>query len=145
MPIKNIEDSVRYKADGIFNIFIGMFLWPLFWYVYIVRTIYSCLWYSFIVCILYAILYYIRGLDLCAAIVYLYRTYNLYYLVLHASSDFSAVYLYYFAALTQILRAPCSAKAIGDSHHFPPPADPQEPMVALLFRRQWWHSRFGAC
>ena len=72
---------------------------------------------------------------MCAAIVYLYCTYGLYYLVLSASSDLSAVYLYYFATLTQILRAPCSAEAIGDSHRFPPPAAPQEPMVALPFRR----------
>ena len=72
---------------------------------------------------------------MCAAIVYFYRTYDLYYLVLRASSDLSAVYLYYFAALTQILRALCCTEAIGDSHLFPPPAAPQEPMVALLFRR----------
>ena len=72
---------------------------------------------------------------MCAAIVYLYRTYDLYYLVLRAGSYFSAVYLYYFADMTQILRAPCSAEAIGDSHRFPPPAAPQEPMVALPFRR----------
>ena len=32
---------------------------------------------------------------------------------------------------------PCSTDAIGDSHHFPYPTAPQEPIVALLFRRQW--------
>ena len=30
---------------------------------------------------------------------------------------------------------PCRSNAIGASHHFPQSASPQEPMVALLFRR----------
>ena len=64
----------------------------------------------------------------------MYRTYDLYCLVLRAISNLSAVYLYYCAALTQIIRAPCSAEAIGDRHRYPPPAAPQEPMVAPPFR-----------
>ena len=90
---------------------------------------------QFIVCILYTILYYIRGSYLCAAVVCLYRTYDLYYLVLRASSNFSAVYLYYFAALTQILRAPFSAESMEKStaSHRPPP-----------LKSQWWRSCSGA-
>ena len=49
--------------------------------------------------------YYIRGSHLCASIVQLHCTYSLYYLVLCVSSDLCAVYLYYFAAMTQIIRA----------------------------------------
>ena len=97
------------------------------WYVYIVRTIYSCLQYNCIVCIIYTILYYIRGSDLCAAIVQLYRTYDLYYLVLRASSDLFAVYLYYFDALTQILRALAALTLLVPSttSHRPPPLNSQ--------------------
>ena len=42
---------------------------------------------------------------MCAAIVQFYRMYYLYYLVLRVSSNFCAAYLYYFAALTEIIRA----------------------------------------
>ena len=35
--------------------------------------------------------------------------------------------------------------AIGAGHRFPPPAAPQDPMLALPFRRQWWRSRSGGC
>ena len=40
---------------------------------------------------------------------------------------------------------PCSTDAICASHRFPPPAAPQDPMVALPFQRQWWRSNSGAC
>ena len=39
---------------------------------------------------------------------------------------------------------PFSTDTIGASQSFPLPAAPQERMVALLFRRQWWCSRSGA-
>ena len=86
-------------------------------------------------CILYTILYHIRGLDLCAAIVQLYRTYYVYYFALRVSFDLCAVYLYYFVAPTQILRAlaaPMKLVPATASHHPP------------LLKSQWWRSRSGA-
>ena len=73
-------------------------------------------------CILYTILYYIRGSDLCAATVQLYHTYSLYYLVLRFSSDLCAVYLYYFYAPTQIIRALASLTHFlpNTASHIPP-------------------------
>ena len=94
--------------------------------------IYSCLLYNCILCILYTILYYIRGSHLCAAIVQFYRTYYLYYLVLRVSSDLYAVYLYYFAAPTQIIRALAAPMQLvpATTSHRPPP-----------LKSQWWLSR----
>ena len=68
---------------------------------------------------------------LCAAIVKLYPTYYLYYLVLRVSFDLCAAYLYYFDALTQILRALAELTKflLATSYHCPPP---------LKF--QWWRS-----
>ena len=69
------------------------------------------------------------SLYLCAAIVQLYRTYSLYYLVLRVS--LCAVYLYYSAALTQILRALASTTQFVPSTASccPPP-----------IKRLWWRS-----
>ena len=36
---------------------------------------------------------------------------------------------------------PCITDAIGASHHLPYPTNPQEPTVALLFRRPGWRCR----
>ena len=80
-------------------------------------------------------LYYIRGSYLCAAIVQFYCTYSLYYLVLRLTSDLCALYLYYFDFKTTNTLHPCSTDAIGAIHHIPQPPAPQEPMVALPFRR----------
>ena len=69
--------------------------------------------------------------DLCAAIVQLYRTYYLYYLLLRVSSYLSAAYLYYFDALTQIIRAlaaPTKLVPANASCHPPP------------LKSQWWRS-----
>ena len=60
---------------------------------------------------------------MCVAIVQLYRMYSLYYPVLRVSSDLCAVYLYYFAAPTQILRAlaaPTQLVPATASHRLPP-------------------------
>ena len=38
---------------------------------------------------------------------------------------------------------PCNTDKIGASHHLPYPAAPQDPMVALLFRRPQWRYRKG--
>ena len=46
-----------------------------------------------------------------------------------------AAYYNYFAALTQILCAPCNTEEISGRCHFPLPATPQEPMVVLPIRR----------
>ena len=62
----------------------------------------------------------------------MYFMYSLYYLVLFSSSYLCAAYYDYFAALTQILRAPCNTNEIGDSRLFLMPDSPQEPMVMLL-------------
>ena len=88
-------------------------------------------------------LYYIRGSNFFAAIVQLYRTYSLYYPVLCVSSDSCALYLYYFASPTQILRVlaaptqlvqpplPIARRPSRTNGDTPVPA----PMVALLFQR----------
>ena len=122
-------------TDGIFNICISIFMWHLFWYVYIIHSIYSCLYHNCILCIIYTILYYISGSNLCAAIVQLYRTYSLYYLLLRVNSDLCAVYLYYFVALTQTLRtlaAPTQLVPATVSHR------------PLPLKSQWWRSCSGA-
>ena len=71
---------------------------------------------------------------MCAAIVQLYHIYYLYYLVLRVSSDFCAVYLYYFDAPTQILRALAAPTQLvpATASHRPPPLN-----------SQWWRSRSG--
>ena len=51
------------------------------------------------------------------------------------SSDLSAVYYDYFAALTQTIHAPCSTDEIGGIRSLPTPVTPQEPMVVLMIRR----------
>ena len=80
-------------------------------------------------------MYYITGSDFCAAIVQLYRIYYLYYLILHVSSYFCVVYLCYFAALTQILRALAAPTQLVKAtvSHLPPP-----------LKIQWWRSRSRA-
>ena len=70
--------------------------------------------------------------DLCATIVQLYCTYYLYYLVIRASSDLCEAYLYYFVALTKILRA------LAELTQFVP-ATASCRMPPL--RSQWWRSR----
>ena len=95
---------------GIFNFGVSIFLRLLSWYVIIVRMVCSNSQNNCILRTLFTILYYKRSLDLCAA------------------------YYNYFAALTQILCAPCNTEEISGSYGFPPPATPQEPMVALLIR-----------
>ena len=79
-------------------------------------------------------MYYIRCSGLCAAIVKLYCTYYLYYLVLRVISDLCAVYLYYFAAMTQIIRALAALTQLVPSNasHLPPP-----------LKSQWWRSCSG--
>ena len=62
--------------------------------------------------------------------------YSLYYLVLRVRSDLCAVYLDYFAALKQILRAlaaPTKLVAATASRHPPP------------LNIQWWRYRSRAC
>ena len=49
---------------------------------------------------------------MCAAIVQLYRMYYLYYLVICVSFNSCAVYLYYFASPTQILRVLAAPKQL---------------------------------
>ena len=88
-----------------------MFLRVLSWCVIIVRAVCSSSWYNCNVRNLCTILYYKSSSDLCA------------------------VYYDYFAALTQILRAPCNIDEIGGSRHFPLPVAPQEPMGAFPIRR----------
>ena len=72
---------------------------------------------------------------MCAAIVQLYYTYSLYYLVLFVSSDLYALYLYYFATPTQILRvlaAPTQLVPATTSHS------------ALPLNSQRWRSCSGS-
>ena len=80
-------------------------------------------------------MYYIRGSHFCAAIVQFYRTYSLYYLVICVSSDSCALYLYYFASPTQILRllAAPTQLVLYTTCHSPPP-----------LKIQWWRSCSGA-
>ena len=49
------------------------------------------------------------------------------------------LFVFFFSSNKNNLRS-CRTDAIGTSHHAP-----QEPMVALLFQRQWWRSRSSAC
>ena len=56
----------------------------------------------------------------------------LYYLVLFISSDLCAAYYDCFAALTQILRAPCNTHEIGGSCRLQPPFALKEPIFSLL-------------
>ena len=72
--------------------------------------------------------------DLCAAIVKLYCTYYLYYLVLCVSSNLCTAYLFYFSALTLILRAltaPTQLVPVTTSRHPRP------------LKSQWWHYHYG--
>ena len=96
---------------GIFNFGVSIFLRLLSWYVIIVRMVCSNSQNNCIVRTIFTILYYKRSLDLCAA------------------------YYNYFAALTQILCAPCNTEEISGSFHFPTPTTPKEPIVVLPIRR----------
>ena len=73
-------------------------------------------------------------LDLCAAIVQLYPTYSLHFIVLRVSSNFCVNYLYYFAALKQIICALAAPAQLVPStaSRLPPPLN-----------SQWWISRSG--
>ena len=70
-----------------------------------------------------------------AAIVQFYCTCSLYYLVLRVSYNLCAVYLYYFATPTQILRALAAPAQLvpATTYHHPPP-----------LKSQWWCSCSGA-
>ena len=107
--------------DIIFNIWIGIFLRFLFWYDYIVRTIYSFVQpkSNCIVLTLYTILYYIRGSDLCALFMYCFTSPTQILRVLAAPTKL-------VPATTHIAR--CPSRANGGA---PVPA----PMVALPLRR----------
>ena len=84
-------------------------------------------------------MYYIRCSHLCAAIVQLYCTYSLYYLVLGVSYNSCALYFYYFASPTQLLRVLAAPTQLvpATTSHSPPPLKSQRcapvpaPMVAL--------------
>ena len=85
---------------------------------------------------------------MCAAMVQLYRMYNLYCLLLRVSSDLFALYFYYIAVPTEILRSLDSAPLQLQRNWCQPPlptacrssranggAPVPAPMVALPFRR----------
>ena len=72
--------------------------------------------------------------NLCVAIVQFYLTYSLYYPVLRVSSNLCAAYLFYLAALTQILN-----DLAAPTQLVPATASCGPPPLNI----QWWHSCSG--
>ena len=119
--------------DRIFNICIIIVLRFLSWYIYIVCTIYSYL---------QLVVSYLLFIVFCTIqqfeFVFSHSTIVSYVLFIISWTmcqfQFMCSLFVLFSCLKKNTQRPLSNEEIGASHHFLPPAAPQEPIVELLFR-----------